>query len=435
MPMPLPHLLLSAYSLDPDQGSERTVGWNRTVQAARFGKVWVLTEDLEHHERIAARLVALGIADRVQMRYIAHTPFEQRLAKKGAFYVSYARWQRRALELAEALHEEVRFDLIHHANMVGFREPGFLYKLALEHGIPFILGPIGGTQNYPEAFLWRLGRGPGVKETIRTALNRFQLRHSPRFHEALRAADVVMAANSQGQHDLREIGIEADLLLETGISRIGTPRQWADRRPGPLRILWAGETIFRKAVDLMVDAFMELRASGTDADLTILGDGPYSHLIPDHPQIHAPGWVSHADALAAYADADVFAFTSLRDTSGNVVLEALANGLPLVYLDHQGARDMGSADCGIPVAVTHPEQSIADLAAALRQLASEPERYDALSRGAIERAHHFDWTHNGDRMNAVYARVLIAPSLRRRRRVFRTPRPVLPLAARPAPWL
>ena len=433
--MPFPHLLLSAYSLDPDQGSERTVGWNRTVQAARFGKVWVLTEALGRDERIAERLGDLGLANRVQMRYIGHTPAERRLAEKGAFYFSYARWQRRALALARELHAEVGFDLIHHANMVGFREPGFLYQLAREANIPFVLGPIGGTQNYPEAFLWRLGLVPGIKEMIRTRLNQIQLRHGLRFHEALHAASAVLAANSQGQLDLQSIGVEADLLLETGISRIGMSRQWAGRRPGPLRILWVGETLFRKAVDLMVESFLALRASGTDAELTILGDGPYSGVIPDHPQIHAPGWVAHADALAAYADADVFAFTSLRDTSGNVVLEALANGLPLVYLDHQGARDMGSADCGIPVAVTTPDQAIADLAAAFRQLATDSDRYDALSRGAIDRARRFGWTLNGDRMNAVYARVLDessphpAPERRKRRR------PVLPLVGRPAPWL
>ena len=317
--------------------------------------------------------------------------------------------------------------------MVGFREPGYLYRLAHARSVPFVLGPVGGTQNYPEAYLWRLGRRPGAVEVIRTRLNRFQLRHGRRFRDAAQTAALVLAANSEGQRDLRAVGIDADLLLETGIRSIGEAKRWQDRRPGPLRILWVGETIFRKAVDLVLDAVERLRADGQEAELTILGAGPFSDLIPDAPHIRAPGWVPREAALAAYGDADVFVFSSLRDTSGNVVLEALASGLPVVYLDHQGVHDMASDACGVPIAVSDPEQSGQDIAAALRRLGETPALYDRLSRGAIERAHQFAWHRNGDRMNAAYERLL-----RERRGERCAGEPLaqkLPLATRPAPWL
>ena len=52
------------------------------------------------------------------------------------------------------------------------------------------------------------------------------------------------------------------------------------------------------------------------------------------------------EAVAQMQSAELFCFTSLRDTSGNVVLEALAAGVPVVCFDHQGAGDMVSDAVG-----------------------------------------------------------------------------------------
>jgi len=86
------------------------------------------------------------------------------------------------------------------------------------------------------------------------------------------------------------------------------------------------------------------------------------------------GWLPHDEVLGHYASADVFVFTSLRDTSGNVVLEALAAGVPIICLDHQGVRDIVAERCGVKVPVTTPEASIDAITAALAGLARNRER-------------------------------------------------------------
>lgn len=398
-------LLLSTYSCDPARGSELTVGWNRILQAARHSRVWAITEDRGQQERVAAGLEAAGVADRVHVTYLAHDATERRaMGLPGLFYWAYGRWQRRALAIARGLHAEVGFDLIHHVNMVGYREPGYLWRLADEAGIPFVLGPVGGTQNTPGAFLWDAGPKAGLKEVLRTMANRVQLRFSPRVRAAARSASAVLTANSTGQRDFARVGIDTRQLLETGAPPATEPRLWRDREPGPFRLLWVSIFDYRKALHLMLAAHARLQASGADVHLTLVGDGDYRHLIPtDDPSIDWTGWRPREEVLGLYEHADAFAFTSIRDTSGNVFLEALASGLPVLYLDHQGAHDMGDATCGIPIPVETPEQAIRDLASGVEQLAADAVLYDALSAGAIQRARALAWDANGNEMREVYA--------------------------------
>jgi glycosyltransferase involved in cell wall biosynthesis len=118
------------------------------------------------------------------------------------------------------------------------------------------------------------------------------------------------------------------------------------------------------------------------------------------------GWMPHHEALQQYSWADVFAFTSLRDTSGAVVLEAFSNGVPVIALDHQGAADMVTPQCGIKIPVTSPRQVIKDYSEALVRLAREPGLLHKLSEGARTRAADYLWSKQGEAMAKIYRRAL-----------------------------
>jgi glycosyltransferase involved in cell wall biosynthesis len=120
------------------------------------------------------------------------------------------------------------------------------------------------------------------------------------------------------------------------------------------------------------------------------------------------GQIPHAEVDDQYAWADVFAFTSLRDTTGTVVVEALAQGLPVLAFAHQGVGDVVTAECGIKIPVTNAREAIRDFADALVRLASDAELRESLSRGACERAREFLWDQNGQRMEKVYRQALAA---------------------------
>jgi glycosyltransferase involved in cell wall biosynthesis len=74
--------------------------------------------------------------------------------------------------------------------------------------------------------------------------------------------------------------------------------------------------------------------------MVVVGDGPQRRrLEAEFPDAHFVG-VQRGDVLAQhYASADLFLFPSLSETFGNVTLEALASGLPVVAFDTAAAAE------------------------------------------------------------------------------------------------
>jgi len=112
----------------------------------------------------------------------------------------------------------------------------------------------------------------------------------------------------------------------------------------------------------------------------------------EHAQITPrPGWVEH-DADEILERVRTCVRVALRDSSGCVVLEAMAHGLPIVLLNHQGVACYVPDDAGLKVAVTNPKQVIDDLAKAITTLAnSSAEQRDTMSRAALNAARRETW--------------------------------------------
>ncbi len=410
-------LLLICYECSPYIGSEWAVGWGRLLGAAKVAETHVVTSEANYRHLVRAR--AEG---KVPTNVHFHTPepdarLRKMEKKAGMFaynYRAYNHWHRLAVESMRTLHAREQFDLVHQVNVCTFREPGY----GLELGIPYIWGPMGGSQNYPMRFLRALPAKEAVKEALRGVANRVALRKR-RVRSAAQRATLVMAANSTNLVDFRRaFQRDVQLLLETGLHTVHEPNRarFEDRiackaagiSAPPLRLLWSGELHTRKALPMLLRALALVRPE-IAWQLDVLGDGPMqaawsaeSQRLELSDRVRFLGRQSFTDAVAEMDSADLFCFTSLRDTSGNVVLEALAAGVPVMCFDHQGCGDIVDATCGVKVRVSRPEQAYADWARAIEDLATQPERLLDLSRGATERASRFLWCHNHDRVNSIY---------------------------------
>lgn len=410
-PTPLstrPRLLLTAYHFDRAYSMESRLAWQRARSAAREYDVTVICA--RPPIEMESRRVATENSDAVQgveMRWLPLNRLERSLMKlPGLYYVGYRLWHRRAYRLARRLDSARPFALVHHVSFCGYREPGDAWRL----GAPFVWGPVGGTQKFPRAFLGELGWLDAVREVLRNLANSAQLRFDRRFRRAAASAAQVLAANQSVAADLeRCAGIRSLVQLETGVETSQRPPRPRRDAKLPLRILWAGRLQPWKGLPLLLKGLAAL-PSDIRYQLRVLGQGPcepqwrrLAERLGVAQHIEWVGWPAYEGQLPHYDWADVFAFTSLRDTSGTGLLEALAAGAPIIGLNHQGAADVMTARCAIPVDAASPAATIEGFRATIARLASDPELLAQLSIGARQRARDFDWETLWESMRQVYA--------------------------------
>jgi glycosyltransferase involved in cell wall biosynthesis len=104
--------------------------------------------------------------------------------------------------------------------------------------------------------------------------------------------------------------------------------QWGGN--GPVA-LYVGRLAAEKNLQLALDAYAAMRQAEPTTRLVVVGDGPLRETVRRLCPDAILAGVQQGEALAAhYASADVFLFPSLTETFGNVTLEAMASGLPVV---------------------------------------------------------------------------------------------------------
>ncbi len=403
-------LLIVAYSFHPSGTMEERNGWMRAVKAAQDHFVTVLYRPIDSLRTLVSAIPHSVPNGQLQLTPIDLGGLPRALERMDAtFYFGYRAWHRRAFEVAKKLHAESPFDLAHMVSLCGYREPGFIWKLP----IPHVWGPIGGAHNFPVQFSGLLDPWNALRESVRSVINYYQLRYCRRIRAAARASTVVVATRSS-QHELRHVlGNKAEVDLETGIEQAISPPRSPRNPEAPLRILWAGRFREWKALPLLLYAIKEL-PSDIRIQLRIVGHGQsqqrWARLAQRYQMEHNIEWIArprnYRDSLQHYDWADVFAFTSLRDTSGTGLLDSLAAGTPIIGVDHQGAADIMTDECAIRVPVTKKSPTIQEFARGLTALARDPELWLLLSHGATRRAAEFTWEKRHQVMSNIYERLL-----------------------------
>ena len=147
-----------------------------------------------------------------------------------------------------------------------------------------------------------------------------------------------------------------------------------------------------------------LAARGMSHRLVLVGDGPMRAELQDAmPDAHFAGHQTGETLARWYASADVFVFPSTTETFGNVVLEALASGLPAVVADRGGPPGLiRPGENGLIAQAKDP----ADLADNVESLLRDPEARQRMGERAHRLAAARDWeTINGELIES-YGRVI-----------------------------
>jgi glycosyltransferase involved in cell wall biosynthesis len=377
---------------------------------AHHHDLWVIVEDEKFRADLERFLAGHPeFSQRVRFFYIRKQ--RNRLLRKiwpPSYYWYYRRWHEEAYLLAQTLHRDIGFDLAHQLTMVGFREPGYLWRL----GIPFVWGPIGGMGLFPWRFLPVVGAYGALYYLGYNLFNAWQIRFSRRPKLAAKSAGVgLITATPENQLGAEKYwGCSSELISEVGLPPAPALLP-AERKPDePLRLVWTGLHIPRKALNLALDA-LALLPNDLNWELHVLGKGSRTSHWQDMAQqlglaerCHFHGWLPRDEAMQIMASSHLMLITSLRDLTSTVTIEALALGLPIVCLDHCGFGGVVDETCGIKVPVKTPASVVAGLATGIARLAEdEALRFD-LAKGAVLRAQDFSWEQKAAAVDRIYRR-------------------------------
>jgi glycosyltransferase involved in cell wall biosynthesis len=389
-------VLLSAYACEPHKGSEPGVGWRWALELSGLGhNVWVITREnnREHIEKV------LALSHHNNLKFIyCDLPASFRRWKKlggGLIYLYYLLWQIKAYLIAKKWHKKIHFTYVHHITFGVFRQPSFMYLLR----IPFIFGPVGGGERAPRALRMSYPIRGCMIDFFRDVIN-YLARFDPFNRAVWRNAEIILCKTIETLNCLPlSYRSKCRIQMEIGID---SPHH----RPNDLaqnvhpRLLYVGRLIYWKGLHLGLAAFVHLLVKHPNATLTIVGSGPdeqwfrkvSKRLNLDH-SIEWHAWLPHEEIMSLYRQHDIFIFPSLHDSSGNVVLEALSNGLPVVCLNLGGPAIIVNETCGFVVETEQRNEAevVIDIASKLIRLLSDQHLRQCLANGALTRSQQFQW--------------------------------------------
>lgn len=209
----------------------------------------------------------------------------------------------------------------------------------------------------------------------------------------LAAADLVLVGSSFALQTLEET---SDLPGVIAVAAAGAPAALAqcDQRRSnraksdTLRVLYAGPLSQRSGLSYVFDACGEL---GSAIALTIIAPPPIVPCRPLRRELDRVRWLATASMEVVRQEmgsADVFLIPAVYDTSSDLLLCALAAGLPIIATPHSAAPDLirdGKEGYIVPI------RSADSIAAKLDALRSEPDLRAEMSQQAVHRAHGLSW--------------------------------------------
>ncbi len=236
-----------------------------------------------------------------------------------------------------------------------------------------------------------------------------------------RAAHICTRSRFVRESIIRDYGIAPDRVtaIGGGVNFSTLPALRPRPADAPPTLLFIGKEFYRKGGDLLLSAFAEVRQRVPQARLLLVTADPIpAHLPIAGVEVIKPTW-NRAVIETLYQQADIFVLPSRLETWGDVLLEAMAYGLPCIGVTGEAMEEIVKHEVTGLLARSNDCES---LAAAMERLLRDEQlrqQYGLAGRRLVET--EFTWNHVVDRL----AVILEAVHLQHKARVDVQPRPAL----------
>ena len=415
------NILVMAYAISPYRGSEYAVAWNYVMHMSKKNNLTVLYGTSDEH---------IGETDTIDKYLKEHTVKNVRFIavqpniltnllnwpnRNGlfvyTFYYAFAVWQRTAYNVAKEIIKTEHFDLVHNVGPIGYREPGYLWKL----GLPYIWGPVGGANNAPLQLMKHMPLIGRMKQTFRNVANIIQFHTKHRLKLALKATDVLLTATSENQRKFKKVYHKDSIYFpENCITGEITLDESKFDNPSKYNIIAIGTLDSRKSIGIFLESLVQVYNRDM-LHVDIVGDGP----LRDNLQRFAKengldklitwyGQLPRVKAVKVFNSAHLHVITSVSEGNPTTIWEAMSYGVPTMSFDHCGMHDTICDRCGIRVPIAKRyEDCVADIARNIDELLEHPERFHQLAHGVLECAKRYTWNEREKFLNEeIYVKVI-----------------------------
>ncbi len=273
-----------------------------------------------------------------------------------------------------------------------------------------------------KALKWARARNIPVLASVHTRFETYPRYYGLRFMEPVmeaylrnfyRRCDALVAPSQSMIETLYAQGMNDDISLWTrGVDRdVFTPARRAPawRRElgigeGDVAIAFLGRLVMEKGLDVFAETIVQLRRRQVPHKVLAIGDGPargwFEKALPGGTFV---GFQTGENLGRALASADIFFNPSVTETFGNVTLEAMACGLPVVAAGATGSSSLvDDGETGRLVPSLRP----ADFADAIAPYLTDAELRRAHGRAGEERSAAFSWDAVNQAVAETYLRLL-----------------------------
>ncbi len=242
------------------------------------------------------------------------------------------------------------------------------------------------------------------------------------------STNAVIAPTNKIKEELSSYGVTVPIhVLPTGIDveNFQRPMKFSIRERHSIPqnqkiILYAGRIAKEKNLEFLLGAFALLHSEFKNTTFIMVGNGPEMHEIlhrasrmgiEDH--IIMTGYIPREHLVEYYRQSDVFAFASVTETQGLVVLEALASGLPVVAVAKEGIKDV--LKNGVGCILLNKVEKIPFVNALLKIL-KDPILIENMSNDGVKYVtDHWSMNTMARRLDDIYREVLESSTIRRKK--------------------
>lgn len=264
-------------------------------------------------------------------------------------------------------------------------------------------------------------KGHEKSEMFRSCMNKITT-YFPTYKSALKRAKIIFSSNDETSqcierrlgssptmktklHQMTELCVDDAYLLD----RMALSKS----KNSTVHIVVSGRLIYRKGIQVLLEAISLMKAKNKFV-VDIYGEGDQRTILEKYVQktdlsdkVIFHGKIPFEEMQRCYMDADIYVLPSLRESTGTAVFEAMANKLPVVTFNQNGAKHIVENDAGILINLNSKEQVLKDLALALDRLVDDYTlRVKMGSCGFEKLTNKYTWSRRAEYMSEIYANLV-----------------------------